>query len=325
MRAVRLTAFGGPDVLEYAECLDPVPAPGDVVVDVSAAGVNFSDTILRRVGMQTMVDAGGAPNWLRPEDLPVIPGGEVVGHVDGRRVVALCGSGGYAEKVAVPAGRVFDVPDDLDDATALALFVQGLSAWHLIHGAAKLREGESIAIQAAAGGVGSIAVQLARILGAASIVAVASTVDKQRTAVGLGATAATSADPDGMAVRLREVNDGSPFDVILEMTGGATFDECVAALAARGRLVAYGTASGGPGTVDTPRLIAGSRAVIGFWLLDYLRDPSATRTVLGRIFALRSSGELRVADSTAVPLREAARAHEALESRSTVGKVILTV
>jgi NADPH2:quinone reductase len=292
---------------------------------VVAAGVNFSDTRLRRIGMQTMVDRGGAPSWIREADLPVIPGGEVIGHAGGRRVLAICGTGGYAEKVAVPEASVFDVPDGIDDATALALFVQGLSAWHLVHDAAGFQKGESIAIQAAAGGVGSIAVQLARILGAASIVAVASTAEKQRIALGLGATAATDADPEGMADRLRDLNGGQPLDVVLEMTGGAAFDECLRVLAVRGRIVTYGTASGEPGTEDTPRLMAGSRAVLGFWLLDYMRDPRTTAKVLDELHTLSAAGELSAAGTMAFPLDEVSHAHAALESRETAGKVILTM
>jgi NADPH2:quinone reductase len=327
MRAVQVPAFGDADVLEHVELPAPVPGESEVLVRVTSAGVNFTDTRLRRMGMQTTVDGGGAPKRLQADELPVVPGGEVVGFEEpgGRRVVALCGSGGYAEQATAPASRVFEVPDGVDDATALALFVQGLTAWHLLHGSVRLQRGESVVVHSAAGGVGSLAVQLARRIGAGRIVATASSDAKRRLALQLGATAAVDGTADGLTDRLLEANDGRPVDAVLDMAGGAIFDASFAALAPLGRLAAYGTSSGGPGTVETVRLMAGSRSVVGFWLLDYLRDRAGTEAALGSLFSMAARGELRAIVGGTYPLERAADAHRALESRATSGKLVLSV
>src|SRR3954470_1996291 len=154
MRAVRISAFGGPEVLELVEDA-PVPEPreGQVLVRVSRAGINFADTHARD------------NSYLSSYEVPLIPGAEVAGEVDGRRVAALVGTGGYAEYAVAAAGAVFPLPDAVSDAAALALLIQGLSAWHLLRTSAKLAEGESVVVHAAAGGVGSLAVQLAERVG----------------------------------------------------------------------------------------------------------------------------------------------------------------
>jgi len=327
MRAVQVPAFGDADVLECVDLPAPIAAEGEVLIRVTSAGVNFTDTRLRRMGMQTTVDGGGAPKRIQAAELPVVPGGEVVGIEEpgGRRVVALCGSGGYAEQATAPASRIFDVPDGVDDGTALALFVQGLTAWHLLHSAVRLRRGESVVVHSAAGGVGSLAVQLARQMGAGRIIATASTVEKRRLALELGAAAAIDGTADGLTARLLEANDGRPVDAVLDMAGGAVFDASFAALAPLGRLAAYGTSSGGPGTVETVRLMAGSRSVVGFWLLDYLCDRAGTEAALGELIAMAVRGDLRTIIGATYPLAQAADAHRALESRATSGKLVLTV
>jgi len=163
MRAIRISAFGGPEVLELVEDAPvPEPAEGQVLVRVRRAGINFADTHARE------------NSYLAPYELPLIPGGEVVGEADGRRVAALVGTGGYAEYAVAPRTAVFPVPDGVSDAAALALLIQGLSAWHLLRTSARLSEGESVVVHAAAGGVGTLAVQLARRFGAGRVIATAS-------------------------------------------------------------------------------------------------------------------------------------------------------
>src|SRR4051794_19791873 len=168
MRAVRISAFGGPEVLELVEDA-PVPEPGEgqVLVRVSRAGINFADTHARD------------NSYLSSYEVPLIPGAEVAGEVDGRRVAALVGTGGYAEYAVAATGAVFPLPDAVSDAAALALLIQGLSAWHLLRTSAKLAEGESVVVHAAAGGVGSLAVQLAKRFGAGRVIATASSEDKR--------------------------------------------------------------------------------------------------------------------------------------------------
>ena len=179
------------------------------------------------------------------EDLPIFPGGEVAGTTpDGRRVVAVCGTGGYAELALASRSLTFPIPDDVTDEQALALLVQGLTAWYLLREAARLVSADSVLVFGASGGVGSLAVQLARQFGAGAVIAAASSDEKRATALGLGATAAIDSDPVGLSERILSANDGRPVDVVLDAVGGAVFEQSVAALAAGGRLVAYGTAGG---------------------------------------------------------------------------------
>jgi NADPH2:quinone reductase len=209
VRAIQVTRFGGPEVLEPVDLPEPVPSDDLVLLDVDTAGVNYADT------HQT------EDSYLAPQTLPLVPGAEVVGRSpDGRRVVAVPATGGYAERTLAHPGTTYDVPDEVDDVAALAMLVQGATAWHLLRTCAHLAPGETVVVHAAAGGVGSLAVQLARRWGAGRVVATASTADKRALAVELGADVAVETDGDGLRDRLRAANRGRPVDVVLEMTGG---------------------------------------------------------------------------------------------------------
>src|ERR687888_1469982 len=156
MRAIQVQEFGGPEVLRLVDVPVPEPSAGEVLVRVTRAGMNFADTHQRR------------NDYLVAQQLPLVPGGEVAGVREdtGERVVALCGTGGYAEYATAPAALTFPIPDGVDDGTALALVVQGLTAWHLYRTSARVAPGESVVVVAAAGGVGSLAVQLGKPMGA---------------------------------------------------------------------------------------------------------------------------------------------------------------
>ena len=158
-------------------------------------------------------------------------------------MVALLRSGGYAEFAAAHEATVFPILDGVDDGTALALIIQGLTAWHLFRTSAKLKEGESVVVISGAGGVGSLAVQLAKPFGAGRVIATASTEEKRALAVQLGADAAVDPAAEDLKGALIEANEGRPVDVVLEMSGGRVFDQCAEALAPFGRIVAYGIAS----------------------------------------------------------------------------------
>jgi NADPH2:quinone reductase len=312
MRAVRISSFGGPEVLELADDV-PVPEPGDgqVLVRVTRAGVNFADTHARE------------NTYLAGYELPLIPGGEVAGEVDGRRVVGLVGTGGYAEYAVAAAGAVFPVPDGVSDGAALALIIQGLSAWHLLRTSAKLAEGESVVVHAAAGGVGTLAVQLAKRFGAGRVIATASSEDKRALARELGADAAVDAREPELAAALREANGGAKVDVELEMAGGHVFDQSLRALAPFGRLVTYGIASGEPNTVASGALMARSQAVVGFWLAHCLGRPGMVAEPLEELFGLVAAGELRVVEGEVYAMSDVRRAHEDLQARRTSGKLSL--
>ena len=289
-------------------------------IDVDSAGLNYADT------------HQAENSYLAAQRLPLIPGAEVVGRTpDGRRVVALlAGGGGYAEKALAHPSVVFDLPDDVDDATALALVLQGTTAWHLLRTCAHLGSGESVVVHAAAGGVGTLAVQLARQWGAGRVIATASAPTKRDLALSLGADAAVDVSTSTTAEEVRdllvEANEGRQVDVVLEMTGGVVTDGSLAALAPFGRLCLFGMASRTPpAPVDAAGLMATSRAVIGFWLVHTLRRPGGLRTAMEELLSLAVSGAVRGVDGGHYPLEAAADAHRALRSRGTTGKLVLDV
>ena len=313
MRAIQISEYGGPEVLELVELPDPSPADGFDVVEVLAAGVNYADT------HQT------DNSYLSPTTLPVVPGSEVVGRTaDGRRVSALVGSGGYAEKALAPRGLSFGVPDEVSDGAALALLVQGLTAWHLLRTCARLQPGDSVVVHAAAGGVGTLAVQLAKQWGAGRVIGTASSPEKRELAESLGADVTVAADVPDMNAALRDANDGEKVDVVLEMVGGPTFDGSLRALAPFGRLIVFGMASRVPPTpVDPGRLMVGSKMVMGYWLVDCLRDPAMVAEPMAELLRLTAAGRLTPIVGATYPLEEARRAHEDMRARATTGKVVL--
>jgi NADPH:quinone reductase len=324
VRAIEQRGFGGVETLALAEVADPAPDDGAVLIRVNRAGVNFTDLQCRAIGLQTMVDKRGVPGRVGAEDLPIVPGGEVVGtSTDGRRVVAVCGSGGYAELAVASRNLTFPVPDDVTDEQALALLVQGLTAWYLLRQAARLVQGETVLVLGASGGVGSLAVQLARQFGAGAVIAAASSDEKRATALQLGATAAIESDPVGLAERVLSSNDGRSVDVVLDAVGGAVFEQSVSTLATGGRLVAYGTAGGAPGEASTRSLIIGSKSIVGYWLMDSLRTRGAAEAPLAELFELLRAGKLSPLVGAVYPLSEAGAAQVEVAERRTQGKVSL--
>lgn len=313
MRAIQLQEFGGPEVLQLVELPTPTPGPGEVLIDVTTAGMNFADTHQRE------------NSYLARATLPLIPGTEVAGvRADtGERVIALCGNGGYAEQVAVHEALVYPIPDGVDDGTALALLVQGLTAWHLYRTCARLAPGESVVVIAAAGGVGSLAVQLGKPLGAGRVIAVASTEEKRELTRSLGADAAIDASPDGLTERIVEANGGRRVDAVFEMAGGAVFDACLDALAPFGRLVTYGIASREQNDVRSGALMRKSRAVVGFWFMHCMGRRDMVEDPLADLFDRAASGELRAVVGGTYPLSQAADAQIALAGRRTSGKLLL--
>ena len=321
---MQISEFGGPEVLRIVEVEAPTPADGQVLIDVEAAGINYADT------HQT------ENSYLAPQELPLVPGGEVVGIArcgehSGRRVVALLnGNGGYAEQAVAHPSVVFAVDDAMPAGVALSLILQGTTAWHLLRTSAVLREGESVVVHAAAGGVGSVAVQLARHWGAGRVIATASNQDKRDLALSLGADVAVDVSQTRIApqvtVALKKANDGREVDVVLEMTGGHVFDGSLNALAPLGRLVTYGSASRtAPSPVQPGMLLAKSRAVMGFWLVHALRRPGGLAPAMAELTALVSDGSLRPVVGGTYPLTDAARAHRDLLARTSVGKLVLDV
>jgi NADPH2:quinone reductase len=319
MRAVQIDEFGGPEVLTVTDVPDPEPGAGEVLVKVERAGMNFADTHQRE------------NSYLAKFELPLILGGEVSGTVarpadgfeEGRSVVAMLPHGGYAEYAAAPAATTFPLPDGLAGGAALALLIQGLTAWHLFRTSAKLARGESVVVVSGAGGVGSLAVQLAKPFGAGRVIATASSEEKRRKAVELGADVALDPDAADLTAAIREANGGERVDVVLEMAGGRTFDACLEAVAPFGRLVTYGIASRAPNEVQSGALMRRSRAVVGFWLMHCLGRPEMMDEPLRDLFERTVRGELRPQVGATYPMSEVRRAHEDLQARRTSGKLLL--
>lgn len=315
MRAIRITEFGGPEVLTVVEDQpEPQAGPGTTVLDVSHAGINYADT------------HQAENSYLAPAELPLVPGAEAVGTTeDGRRVAALLAGGGYAQKAIADTSLCFDLPDEVGDGQALALVLQGLTAWHLLRTSAKLEAGESVVVHAAAGGVGTLAVQLAKRYGAGRVIAVASSEEKRQLATELGADVTVDAREDDLKAALQAANGGRKVDVVLEMVGGRTTDQSLAALAPFGRLAFFGMASReAPSPIHLGELMSRSRGVIGFWLAHAMSDPARYLAApMQELLELTAAGELQPVVGATYGLSEAGQAHRDLRERRTVGKLLL--
>jgi NADPH:quinone reductase len=312
MRACQIEEFGGPEVLQVTEVPEPEPGEGQVLIDVSLAGMNFADTHTRE------------NTYLARYETPLILGGEVAGTTpDGQRVIALVGTGGYAEYAVAHESAVYPIPDGLDDGPALALLIQGLTAWHLFRTSAKMAAGESVVVVSGAGGVGSLALQLAKPFGAGRVIATASTEEKRELCLSLGADAAVDPGVSDLKEAFLSANDGNQVDVVLEMAGGPTFAAGFEALAPFGRIVAYGIAGREQNSVETGRLMRKSRAVVGFWLMHCLGRRDMMEEPLADLFERAARGELKPQMGETYPMSEVRRAHEDMHARRTSGKLLL--
>ncbi len=313
MRAIQITEFGGPEVLRTADVSEPRPASGEMLVRVDRCGVNYADTHLAE------------NTYLTEATLPLVPGSEVVGHIDGRRVAAFVGTGGYAEQVTTNENQVFDLPDGVDDVTALALLIQGTTAWVLLRKSIRMEPSESVVVHAAAGGVGSIAVQLAKVFGAGRVIATASSQEKRDLAMRLGADVAVDSRSEDMTTTLIEANEGRRVDAVLDMTGGRITDESMRALAPFGRLAFYGMASGeAPSRVDPRALMQHSTGVSGAWLAHAFSLPgNVVQRAMTELFDLVRQGRVHTINGGVYPLSEAHQAHADLRARRTTGKLAL--
>lgn len=318
--AVVVSATGGPEVLQWTETKVPSPAPGHVLVRTAAAGLNFIETY-QRSGVYTM-------------DLPFTPGtegsGEVVAlgeGVDagllGARVATATATGAYAEHFTAPADRLLTVPEGIDLAEAAALPLQGMTAHYLCRSTFPVEEGHTVVVTAGAGGVGLLLTQLATARGA-RVVTTASTEEKRELSRGAGAVAAV--DYPDLAATVAELTDGEGAHAVYDGVGKDTFDTSLEVLRVRGTLVLFGGASGQVPPFDLQRLnAAGSLYVTRPSLVHYTRTGEETRWRGGEVFGAWASGELDVRIGERFPLADAAAAHAALESRSTTGKVLLTL
>ncbi|TWG29894.1 NADPH:quinone oxidoreductase family protein [Geobacillus sp. C56-T2] len=322
MKFVQFVEYGGPDVLRVCEGERPKPTGRQVLIEAEAIGVNYADTA-RREG-----------RYVVPTPLPFIPGTEVAGVVrevgpevqtirPGQRVVALIESGGYAECVAVDERAVVPLPDGMDARQAAALPVQGLSAYHILKTMGRLEEGETVLVHAAAGGVGTIAVQLAKRFGAKTVIATASTEEKRALAQQLGADVAIDYTKDSWAADVMEATGGRGIDVALEMAGGDVFHQTLDCLAPFGRLVVYGAASGEMTRLNPVRLMAKNWSVIGFFLPQIMRKRALYEQSLRELLSWVQDGSLQLTIGGVYPLEQAPMVHKLLQERKTHGKLLL--
>jgi NADPH:quinone reductase len=322
MKAIQVSEFGESDVLELVEAEKPSPSEDEVLIEVKAAGVNYADTMRRR------------NQYLEETPLPFVPGSEVAGVAaevgadveevsEGDRVVTLLGIGGYAGYVAAPARNLIPIPDGMDFDEAAAIPLQGLTAYHVLKTSGMLEEGESVLVHAAAGGVGTYAVQMAKLMGASLVIATASTQEKLDLAKNLGADVLIDYTEEDWPDEVLEATNGEGVDVILEMVGGDFIQKNLECLAAFGRMVVYGSASGDRGTLTPMDLMLYNQVVAGFYLPRLMTRPELFGPSLEEMLGWLSSGDLQLTIGARYPLEQAGEAHDALEGRQTTGKIVL--
>jgi NADPH2:quinone reductase len=305
MKAIWFERLGGPDVLEVRDVPEPVPGDGEVLVDVEAVGVNFRDVYER-----TREHYGVDP--------PAVIGAEAGGTTSGgERLVWNAVPHSYAEQVAVPRAKAVSVPDDVSTEVAVAVLLQGMTAHYLAHDSYPIRGGERVVVHAAAGGVGQLLTQIAKLRGG-YVIATASTEEKRALARDLGADETLSYDE--FVEHAKDLNVAAVYDGIGRTTFAAGFD----ALVPTGRMILYGAASGRPDPVDPHTLESkGSLYLQRPTLGTYTRTPELLAARAADVFALVASGDLKVEIGGRYSLADARRAHEDLEARGTTGKLLL--
>ncbi|HEV7235371.1 MAG TPA: NADPH:quinone oxidoreductase family protein [Ktedonobacteraceae bacterium] len=323
MKAIRINETGGPEVMHMEEIETPTPQEGQVLIKVAAAGINFADLAQRQ----------GA--YLTRTRTPTTLGFEFAGTVAalglgvhspavGTRVVAF-GDGGYAEYAIAPATSTIPIPQSLDFTHAAAVPVQGITAYQLLHESAHMQSGESVLVHAAAGGVGTLAVQLAKLMGAATVIGTASNSSKLELVTRLGADAAINYTEADWAEQVKKATGGKGPDIILEMVGGKIAEQSLQCLAPYGRMVIYGAASGQAAQFTGIQLMYKNQAIIGYWLTSQLSRTDHIARAMMEVMQYLATGKLEIIVGQTFPLNEAAAAHQAIADRKTMGKVVLVV
>ena len=317
MKAIRVNELGGADKLSLEDVEKPAPKADEVLIKVAAAGINYADTMMR------------SGNYLTKPDLPFTLGYEAAGTIEslgadvknlqiGQRVLATSSSGGYAEYATAKAALTMPIPDELGFGESTALLVQGLTALGLLN---KTKAGDSILIHAAAGGVGTLLVQLAKHKGL-KVIGTASSEQKLQTVASLGADYAINYSEDDWTDEVLKATDGKGVDWLIEMVGGDIVAKNLKVLAKHGTMWIYGSASGEDFKVSVLTLMQKNHIIRGYWLMNESVENRIkfTKELLEHLGA----GRLKI-QVTEFPLEQAREAHEAIENRKTMGKVVLTV
>jgi NADPH:quinone reductase len=308
VKAIWFERKGGPEVLEVRDLPDPEAGPGEVLVDVEAVGVNYRDVYEReREGYGV-----GAPAIIGAE-----AGGTTA---DGERLVWSGGKASYAERVAIERSKAVAIPDGVATDVAVAALLQGMTAYYLAHDSYPIADGDWVLVHAAAGGVGLLLTQIAKLRGG-RVIATVSSDAKAELAQEAGADEVIGYD--GFAARAKELSGGG-VAAVYDGVGKTTFLEGFKALRPTGRMILYGSASGRPDPVDPQTLEAGGSLYVQRpTLATYTRTPELLRERAAALFALVERGELTVRIGATYPLAEARQAHEDLEARRTTGKLLL--
>jgi NADPH2:quinone reductase len=328
MQAVQFKEFGASSVLKVAELPRPRPQKNEVLIAVSAAGVSYVD-VRQRQGAYNKSETrvGGVV-------LPNVPGLQAVGTVielgpeadhalKGRRVVVAVDKGAYAELLIAPSTMCVAVPDGPDDAVLAVLPMQGLTAYCLLTKSTQLRAGESVLIHAAGSGLGALAVQIAKILGAGKIIATASTQEKRDFALSLGADAAIDYTAADWTDRVLKETGGKGVDVLLESLGGEIFEQNFACLAPFGRYLVFGSTQGIAKPFEARRLMTKCQTITGLYVPFFYAHPDIVREALRFMVEHCQIGDLTAKVDAQLPLAEAAKAQQMLEDRAVTGGIVL--
>jgi NADPH2:quinone reductase len=310
MRAIVITRHGGPEVLELRDAPEPAPGPGQLLVALEAAGVNYRD-VYEREGRSYATEP------------PAIMGIEGAGRVtdSGERVAWIGTQGSYAERVAAPRDRLVPVPDGVSSEVAAAALLQGMTAHFLASDSYPIEDGNWVLVHAAAGGVGLLLTQMAKLRGGRVI---ATTSTEEKAALVREAGADEVIGYDGFAEKAREISGGEGVAAVYDGVGKTTFLEGFRALRPLGRMILYGSASGQPDPLDMATLSAGGSLYVQRpTLMTYTRTPELLRQRVAALFELIADGKLKVRIGARYPLSEARQAHEDLEGRKTTGKLLL--
>ncbi|EJQ49829.1 quinone oxidoreductase [Bacillus wiedmannii] len=324
MKAIIVTSFGGPEVMKYTDVDMPDISEDQVLIRVVATSINFAD-IKSRYGKKGN------------KALPFIPGIDAAGVVErvgshvkniypGQRVIAFPQDGSYAEYVVANENLTFALPHEVDFQTAAACPIVSFTSYNLLANVARLQQGESVLIHAAAGGIGTTAIQIAKLLGAGTVIGTVGNESKIKIALDAGADYVICRQDVDFVEKVNELTNGEGVDVILDSISGTVSERSLKCLAYYGRLVHFGNASGEIGNFQTKDLHASCRSILGFSFgTTRKKRPELLQKTANEVFRYLRDGRLKMKAAKSFPLQDAGKAHEWVESRKSTGKVILTV
>ncbi|MGZ7149764.1 quinone oxidoreductase family protein [Bacillus sp. BC08] len=324
MKAIIVTSFGGPEVMKYTDMDMPVISENQVLIRVISTSINFAD-----IKSRYSKKGNTAP--------PFIPGIDAAGIVErvgsqvknihpGQRVIAFPQNGSYAEYVVANENLTFVLPDEVDFQTAAACPIVSFTGYNLLANVARLQQGESVLIHAAAGGIGTTAIQIAKRLGAGNVIGTVGNESKSKIALDAGADYVICHQDEDFVEKVNELTNGERVDVILDSISGTVSERSLKCLAYYGRLVHFGNASGEIGNFQTKDLHASCRSILGFSFgTTRKKCPELLQETAHEVFRYLRDGSLKMKVAKSFPLQDAGKAHEWVESRKSTGKVILTV